>query len=101
MIIGFTYEYAYQDREYIVRTMNTMHAPCIHSACNQTAHVVFLLQAASAIALCQHVCDQDAHLCDLQQLMTYGHGTWGCEGVYARGFVGVVYESVNGDLLIN
>ena len=83
MIIGFTYEYAYQDREYIVRTMNTMHAPCIHSACNQTAHVdphlqpgagkpvVFLLQAASAIALCQHICDQVAHLCDLQQLMTW------------------------------
>ena len=39
-------------------------APAIHSACNQTLAilVVFLLQAASAIALCrsEHICDQVA-----------------------------------------
>jgi len=34
MIMSFTYEYSYQDHEYIIRTMNTMHAqsPAIHSA---------------------------------------------------------------------
>ena len=35
MIMGF-HEYTYQDHEYIIRTMNTMHAqsPAIHSTCN-------------------------------------------------------------------
>jgi len=40
MIMAFAYEYTYQDREYIIRTMNTKHSQCtytcIHSACNQT-----------------------------------------------------------------
>ena len=35
VIMGFAYEYTYQDHEYIIRTMNTKHAPCIHSACRR------------------------------------------------------------------
>ena len=39
MIMGFAYEYTYQDREYIIRTMNTKRAqsPAIHSACTPIA----------------------------------------------------------------
>ena len=41
MIVGFTYEYTYQDSEYIIRTMNTMHAraPAMYSVCNQTLYM--------------------------------------------------------------
>jgi len=40
---GFTYEYTYQDCEYIIRTMNTIHAQCtvISSTCNQTLYTWF------------------------------------------------------------
>jgi len=43
MIMGFTYEYTYQDHEYTIRTMNTMQlsTPGIHSACNQTLYMWF------------------------------------------------------------
>jgi len=62
---GFTYEYTYQNREYIIRTMNVMHAqlPAIHSACNQTLYIwLLLLQTTSTIALShsEHICDQVA-----------------------------------------
>ena len=64
MIMGF-HEYTYQDREYIIRAMNTKHAQCTccTSAGNQTLYIwVFLLQAARMIALChsEHICDQVA-----------------------------------------
>jgi len=60
MIMGFD-EYTYQDREYIIRAMNTKHAQFVHSAGNQTLYIwVFLLQAACTIALChsEDICDQ-------------------------------------------
>ena len=56
MIMGFAYEYTYQDYEYIIRTMNT-------SASNQTLYIlVFLLLAAHKIVLSctKHICDQVA-----------------------------------------
>jgi len=58
MIMGF-HEYAYQDREYIIRTMNTMHA---HSACNQTLYSGF--PAPDCKCNCtlrsEHICDKVA-----------------------------------------
>jgi len=64
MIMGFTYEYTYQDHEYIIG-MNTMHIQCTSNTFGlqqNSIHVVFLLQAASVIALCcsEHICDQVA-----------------------------------------
>jgi len=63
MIMGF-HECTYQDREYIIRAVNTKHAQCTcytHSAGYQTLYIwVFLLQAAHTIALChsEHISDQ-------------------------------------------
>jgi len=31
MIMGFAYEYTYQDREHIIRTMDTMHAQLVNN----------------------------------------------------------------------
>jgi len=63
MIMGF-HEYTYQDREYVIRAMNTKLSSSVHmlvhSAGNQTLYIwVFLLQAARTIALChsEHICD--------------------------------------------
>ena len=39
VIMGFAYEYTYQDHEYIIRTMNTKHERCL----------AFLFQAAHKI----------------------------------------------------
>ena len=49
--MGFTYEYTYQDYEYIQLVTKPA-----------ARHVIFLLQAASAIAFCrtEHICDQVA-----------------------------------------
>ena len=59
-------KYAYQDCEYIIRTMNTKHTHCtcyIFSIQHQNLYILlFLLQAACMIALCssEHICDQVA-----------------------------------------
>jgi len=60
MIMGF-HEYTYQDREYIIRAINTKHAQCTCLYIQLvTKPWVFLLQAACTIALChsEDICDQ-------------------------------------------
>jgi len=59
--MGFTYEYTYQGREYIIRTTYLLSACATHSACYQTLYIwVFLLHAAGRITLSRskHICDQ-------------------------------------------
>jgi len=55
MIMGFPYEYTYQDHEYIIRTMNTKHAQLL----TKPYTYQFLLLAVHKIAL-KHICDQVA-----------------------------------------
>jgi len=59
---GFTYEYAYQYFEYIIRaiTLSVLSAPVIHSACNRT--LGFPAPVCTTITLChsEHMCDQVA-----------------------------------------
>jgi len=51
MIMVFTYEYTYQEREY---TLWMLSAPAVHSACNQTLYIrILLLQTPSMLALCR------------------------------------------------
>jgi len=61
MIMGFVYEYMYQDSEYKIGTMNTKHAQCTCYTA-KPIHTVFLLQAAHKIAPShsKHICDQVA-----------------------------------------
>jgi len=65
MIMGF-HEYTYQDREYIIRAMNTKHAQCtclyVQLVTQPYIYGSSLLQAAHTIALChsEHICDQVA-----------------------------------------
>ena len=64
--MGSTYEYTYQDSEYIIRTMNTKHAQCtcyyIQLVTKPCTSWVFLLQAACTTALShsEHICDHVA-----------------------------------------
>ena len=51
--MGFTYEYTYQDYEYYACLVHLLYIQLV----TNSIHVVFLLQAASAIALC-HSGDQ-------------------------------------------
>ena len=41
---GFTYEYTYQNREYIIRTLNTKHAHCTYYTLSLKSNQVFLLR---------------------------------------------------------
>ena len=58
--MGFTYEYTYQDYEYYACSVHLLYIQLLTKLAAR--HVVFLLQAASVIALCrsEHICDQVA-----------------------------------------